>query len=86
MFKIGDLIVPKRDTPGKGFINPYEPLTAPPDWGYAKRGDLYVYVGQMTIVHGEGYKNICILFNIKDLKIVHLYENEIEACLTSAIL
>jgi hypothetical protein len=84
--KIGDLVVPRGDALGRAFIEPPHGATTTTDWNYTKRGDLYVYIGQMTIVNDGNYKNISILWSIKDLKIVHLYENEIEACLASEIL
>lgn len=86
MFRIGDLVTPRRDALGRAFINPDGSTATPENWDYTKCGDLYVCIGQMTIVHGGVYKSIFTLWSIKDLKIVHLYENEIEACLASASL
>lgn len=86
MFKIGDLVVPRGDALGRAFLKPDGSSANPTDCNYTKRGDLYVYIGQMTTDHGGYYKNISTLWSIKDLKIVHLYENEIEACLASEIL
>lgn len=80
MFRIGDLVTPRRDALGRAFINPDGSTATPANWDYTKRGDLYVCIGQLTLSHGISDKFISMLWSAKDFKIVHLYENEIEAC------